>query len=285
MTENSTHAEYRYVTDMISISDVTSVINQFLPEPHAGLLSGILFGTKATLSFPLKDALIKTGTLHIVALSGTNITIIIGVLGTMLLQVFPRKIAYIGAIIGIIGFVWFVGPSASVVRAALMGIIALIGVLCGRQSWAFFTWGIAIVMMLIVRPMWIIDVSFQLSALASLGMILFGKKSVSPHTGSFWLYGKALLIDELHTTLAAQVLTIPLIVFLFHRISFIAPLTNILIGWAIPVITVLGFIVVALGMLWYPFGYGAALITWVFLEYVITMITVTSWIPLASVGW
>lgn len=271
---------------MISVIDLTSIINQFLPEPHAGLLSGILFGTKATLSLSLKDALIKTGTLHIVALSGTNITIIIGVLGTMLLQIFPRKIAYVGVITGIVGFVLFVGPSASVVRAALMGSIVLLGVICGRQSWSFFTWGITMVLMLVIHPDWIADVSFQLSALASLGMILFGKKSVTRlHDGSFSLRIKTLFFDELHTTLAAQVLTIPLIVFLFHRISFISPLTNIFIGWTIPIITVLGFFVVILGMLWYPLGYMMGLVTWVFLEYVIQVIMVTSWIPLASVGW
>ncbi|MBI3577369.1 ComEC/Rec2 family competence protein [Candidatus Gottesmanbacteria bacterium] len=157
-----------------TIATFTSVINQLLPEPHAGLLAGISFGTKATLSKVLVNDLIKTGTLHIVALSGMNITIVSSVVSLTLLRLVSRRITSLLTIGMIIGFIWFVGISPSVIRAAIMGILSLLAVIFGRQSWPLFAWILAVSSMLLLNPQWIGDLSFQLSALATLGIILFG---------------------------------------------------------------------------------------------------------------
>jgi len=164
---------------MITVSTFTSVVNQVRPEPHTGLLAGILFGTKATLSTDFIDARTKTGTLHIIALSGMNISILAGISIAILLRFVSRGVASLLTVLIIIGFVWFVGPSASVVRVAIIGSITLLSVVLGRQTWTILTYCLTVGVMLLVKLGWTGDLSFKLSALATLGIILFGGKSAS----------------------------------------------------------------------------------------------------------
>ncbi|MFZ5844938.1 MAG: ComEC/Rec2 family competence protein, partial [Patescibacteria group bacterium] len=170
---------------MFTVQALTSVVNQLLPEPHAGLLNGILFGTKAMLSKELYQALVTTGTLHIVALSGMNITILINLVHLLFLGFISRRLSSLLTMGVITGFVWFVGPSASVVRAAIMGGIGLLAVVFGRQTWAILSWLLAVSTMLLLNFSWLTDLSFQLSALATLGIILFGKGSAA-EVGNEW---------------------------------------------------------------------------------------------------
>lgn len=258
---------------MVTVATFTSVINQVLPEPHAGLLAGMLFGTKATLSKDFLDALTKTGTLHIVALSGMNISILADICATTFLRVTSRRVASLATVLIIIGFVWFVGVSASVVRAAIMGSLALLAVMTGRPTWSLFSFILTVGSMLLVKPSWIGDLSFQLSALATLGIILFGKKQ------------KNVIGDTLQTTLSAQVFTIPLILFTFRRISLVSPLTNVLIGWVIAPLTGIGMALAFLGWIWLPIGYVFGWVSWVLLEYLILMVNWTAKLPFSSLGW
>ncbi|OGG27539.1 hypothetical protein A3A64_02785 [Candidatus Gottesmanbacteria bacterium RIFCSPLOWO2_01_FULL_48_11] len=324
---------------MVTVQTFTSIINQLLPEPHAGLLNGILFGTKATLSRELTDALITTGTLHIVALSGMNITILSGLVSKTLLWIVGRRVASVLTIALIAGFVWFVGASPSIVRAGIMGGISLIAIIFGKQYWGLLTWALAVGIMLLINPNWISDISFQLSAGATLGIILFGgapagvdsgkpffgdvrrlrsasskatpsslreaqhmkelERSVKqgglgfgtpqnayPRTallvvaGVFW----SLIRDNLYLTLAAQVFTIPLILWYFHRISLISPVANVLIGWIVPALTIAGLLMSILGWMFLPLGQVVAWGAWVGLQYLIMVVTLLSKIPLASIG-
>lgn len=327
---------------LVTVETFTQIIGQYLPEPHAGLLAGIAYGTKMTMSRDLVTALTRTGTLHIVALSGMNISIVAGLVSLTLLRFVSRRIASLLTVLIIIGFVWFVGPTASVVRAAIMGCIALLAVILGRNNWSLFSWILAVVVMLAVNPSWIGDLSFQLSALATLGIILFGGKSetsdalrgspfavhpsnpssrfpssnsiedmtvlekvhraasldkiyfaVSPQRGFLtinkimitvcrWFW--RLIEDDLRVTLAAQVFTIPIILLNFRRLSLISPIPNILIGWTIGPLTILGWLTGFAGMLFDPVGQALAWVAWVPLQFVIWTIETTSRLPFASIG-
>lgn len=267
---------------MITVETFTSIINQLLPEPHAGLLNGILFGTKATLSKDLYTALTISGTLHIIALSGTNITILTDLTSLTLLRFISRRTASLLTVVIIIGFIWFIGPTASSVRAGIMGTISLLAILFGRQRWSLLSWMLAVTTMLLLHPPWISDVSFQLSALATLGIILFGGKPTSMAKREPWWQ---FITDDLRLTLAAQVFTIPIIVWHFHRISLISPLSNVLIGWIIQPLTVLGLVTVAAGVVWLPFGQILAWVAWVPIQYILFVVFATSNIPFASLGW
>ncbi len=269
---------------MIDVGLATSFIVKILPEPHAGLLSGIIFGVKTTLSSELKNALQTTGTLHITALSGMNITILVSVCFSTFLLFLPRWISSIVTIGVISFFVWFVGPSPSIVRSAIMGCITLLTTLTGYMSIAIVTWGLACISMLVISPSWAFDLSFQLSALASLGMILFSKETyhgqqAAPLLKTLWWS----IQKELTTTLSAQVFTVPLIFFTFGRISLISPITNLLIGWTIPIITVLGLMMCVFGLFLPAASYILGWVIWVFLEYVIRVVLWTGNIPFASI--
>src|SRR4030042_5052354 len=113
---------------MVTVATFTSVINHLLPEPHAGLLAGMLFGTRATISQEFVQALTVTGTLHIIALSGMNISILAGLSIMTLLRFVSRRVASLLTVLIIVGFVWFVGVSPSVVRAAIMGSLTLFSI-------------------------------------------------------------------------------------------------------------------------------------------------------------
>lgn len=274
---------------MISVHYCSDLISQYLPEPHAGLLSGILFGTKASLTPDLYDALVTTGTLHIAALSGMNITILTKMINVCFVGILPRKLAGLLTIAIITGFVLFVGPSPSIVRAAIMGGVSIIAVLFGRQSVGIISWGIACGGMLIFHPGLISDLSFQLSSLASLGLVLFGEGKVSVSETAVthpapWKPLMRFFYEELRTTLAAQVFTIPLLFFVFRRLSIISPLANILIGWTIPIVTVLGLVTCVVGSVVFSLGQILAWGCWVFLHYIIVVVGWVSRIPMASVG-
>lgn len=265
-----------------SVAGFTSVLNQLLPEPHAGLLAGILFGVKASMTSGLYDALVTTGTLHIVALSGMNISILVKLMHRTLLRVASRRVTHLLTIFLIAGFVWFVGPSPSVVRAAVMGSLVLLSAILGRQNWTILTFILTCSLILLFKPEWIGDLSFQLSAAATLGIILFGNKvgEASRTSNVLWQFVE----NDLRVTLAAQVFTIPLILFTFERVSLISPVTNVLIGWTIPILTPLGMFVAVTGWIFLPMGQLLAWGAWVFLEYLLFVIELTANIPFASIS-
>lgn len=284
---------------VISLDSVTVVVNQILPEPHAGLLLGILFGVKANMDPVLKQSLIDSGTMHIVALSGTNITIIISLVAAVLLRFINRRYASIFAIVFIIGFLLFVGPSPSVIRAAIMGCIALIGLVLGRPVWALWSLFISALVMVVFMPGIVGDLSFQLSVAATLGLILYGREktgsaalSASPSVISVpkvpvsgWDKVKNIITDDLRVTLSAQVFTIPLTIMHFQRISLISPLSNLLIGWVLAPLTVWGFVTVVSGLVFLPLGRIFGLIIWIPLQYILQVIAITAQVPFSSISW
>jgi competence protein ComEC len=280
----------------MSLDSVTILINSWLPEPHAGLLAGILFGTRATMSRDLYEALVSTGTLHIVALSGANISILSGLVASTLSGFrISRRIAGLLTIIIIIGFVAFVGTSPSVVRAAIMGCLAMVGVVAGRAVWPFWSWVVTVCCMLAFSPLLAGDVSFQLSAGATLGILLFGQKTEkipdsdpvkeNHNLKSIFRYIRLFIDRDLRLTLSAQVFTIPVIFFHFHRISLVSPLPNLAIGWILPLLTGLGYLAVLAGVIWSPLGQIFAWIVWLPLEYVIRVVEIFAKIPFASIGY
>lgn len=292
------------------VSDLVSISNQLLPEPYAGLLSGILFGTKATLASELKEVLLATGTIHITALSGMNITIISGIVtATLCRYISRRKSALLSAGI-IIGYIAFVGMSPSVVRAGIMGILAQIAIVLGKNQWPIYTLGLTVALMLIYNFEWIGDIGFQLSVLATLGIILFGREKNNLHDRpNEYVVEKSIytqmishsqkldrvkqgiqifykiIKDDLRITLAAQILTTPLILFIFRRVSLIAPLANIAITWTIAPLTVIGSIAIILGYIWLPLGYPLAWVCYVLLKYMVSILHVFANMPLSSLKW
>lgn len=265
------------------VNPFVPVINSLLPEPHASLLSGILFGVKASMPKSLYNDLITTGTLHIIALSGMNISILANLFARITLFM-GRRISSIITIIFIIFFTLFVGFSASVVRAAIMASISLIAVYFGRQNWSLLSLFLAAGIMLLFNFNLLKDLSFELSFLATFGLILAGGKGECQKEKSLTEQSIHYLKENFRLTLAAQLFTVPLIFFIFRRISLISPLANVLIEWAIQPVMIVGFITVILGVLYYPLGIIPSWFAWVLLSYVIKVIEGLAKLPGASVN-
>ncbi|MEK7165676.1 MAG: ComEC/Rec2 family competence protein [Patescibacteria group bacterium] len=259
------------------------VVLQILPEPEASLLNGILFGIRQSLPPDLHQAMITTGTIHIIALSGQNISILTRLFSEISLPL-GRKKSIITTILGIIAFVIFVGPDAPVVRAAIMGSLTLLSVYFGRQSWSLLSLLLAAGIMLIVNPQWLGEPSFQLSFMATLGIILLVSSPVTQGKTSFMQLIRNDFMANLKITLAAQLFTLPVIIFHFGRISLISPLTNVLIGWTITPIMVLGIFASLCGLVLYEAGLVVGWGVWILLSYIIIVVKWTALIPFAAIG-
>ena len=221
---------------------ITEFVRSGLPEPHASLLLGTILGIKSGFPPDFYEALRVTGTLHVVVVSGFNITVVINTLARSLVFV-PPKIRFFITLTFLIAFVFLVGANPPVVRAAIMGSIALLGTIFGRQNDALRAFLLTVVVMLVFRPLWMTELSFQLSFLATLGLIL-----VLPQLDRL-IPGKGFLLrEDLLTTISAQILVWPLLAYHFRTISVISPVVNALVLWTIPIITYIGLVTATIGL-------------------------------------
>lgn len=261
---------------------LTQVINSLLHEPQASLLNGIIFGIKANMPGVFYQALVDTGTLHVIALSGVNISILINLMGKATI-VSGKKTSSILTICLIVLFVLLVGPSPSVIRASLMGSLSLIAIFFGRREWGLLGLILSAATMLLFKFSLIKDISFQLSFMATLGIILANNKRERQPGKVFPDRLIYLLKENLKMTLSAQVFTLPIILYNFHRISLIAPLANLLTGWVIQPIMVIGLLTSVIGWIYLPLAIIPSWVVWIPLTYFIMVIELLARIPGASV--
>lgn len=263
------------------LNPFSNVVNSLLPEPQAGLLNGILFGIQTQLPRELYFSLIETGTVHIVVLSGMNISILISLVAKTTLFLGRRTASFLTLLV-IAVFVFFVGAEPPVVRASIMGSFSILAIYFGRQYWGLLSLILASMIMLLYDFGLVKNISFQLSFLATLGIILAQRKSECYKGGGLF---KQLLYtgkNNFKLTLSAQIFTLPIILYNFGRISLIAPIANLLIEWVIQPIMILGFIASIAGFIWLSLGVIPAWFVWVLLTYLITIVEFLAGIPGSS---
>ena len=255
----------------------TSVINSYLPEPQASLLNGMLFGINLQTSKAFYEQLKIVGLLHIVVLSGINITLLASAIsaGT---SFFGRLTSSLITILIIIIFIAFVGAKAPIVRAGFMGILTLVAFWSGRRKQAVYALLLSAIFISVFWPTWLTTVSFQLSFAATLGIILFGQtREIKTKNG----FEKILHWSrkELRLSLSAQLFTAPIIFFYFRQVSLVAPLSNLLISFFIAPLMIFGFLTAFLGKLNYSLGLIPAYISYGILSYFVFVIETLSKIP------
>jgi len=268
-----------------------AAIHALYPEPAASLLAGILLGMDAGIPRELSDAFSATNTAHIIAISGFNISIIAGILAQLAQRVVGARRATLVVILGLALYTLLVGASASVVRAAIMGSLSVLALHYHRQNDGLNALAAAALLMLAWNPFTLFDVGFQLSFLATLGLMLY----VTPLTTAFENLGARVtsserarqivgaLNDSFIVTLAAQITTTPLIVFVFHRLSLVGLLTNFLVLPPQPAVMLLGGLATLTAMVIQPLGQVIAWIAWVFLEFTIVVVQATARLPFAAI--
>ena len=238
-----------------------------VPFPESALLNGILIGDDNALPESVQEAFRRTGTSHIISISGFNVSVIIGmVLLVVGRVVHPRRVAPM-----LIVLLWiyalFVGASASVVRAVAMTSIALAGQLLWRRGFTLNTLCAAGFFLLLASPFYLFDIGFQLSFAATLGLVLFADQLSQPFAARLDAatvpsrINKAvrLVIDGVLLTSAAQLTTLPLIAVHYGQLSLITLLTNGAILPLQPPIMALGMLAAGAGALSRDLG---ALLAW-----------------------
>ena len=262
-------------------------IYRLFPDPESSLLAGILLGVDTGLTKELQQAFKDTGTAHIIAISGFNISIIAGIFVTFFSKFLgPRRGALLAAI-GIVFYTILVGGDAAVVRAALMGSLALFARQVGRRQTALNTLLAVALVMCLVNPLYIWDVGFQLSFFATLGLILYAEPFSQFANGiitKLFPTSAAEKLTKLFSefvllTLAAQVTTIPIMAYHFQRISLVSFLANPFILPAQPAVMILGGLAVLLSLIWLPLGQIAGWVAWPFVVYTIRMVELFDRVP------
>jgi competence protein ComEC len=249
---------------------VARQLEKLWQEPENSFMAGILYGSKAGLPQKLMDNFSKTGVTHIIAVSGSNISIIaVNLMAVCIAIGLYRRKAFWVMVILIILFVIFTGASSSVVRAGIMGIIALIAERIGRPSRMTNVLVATAALMTLQNPLVLIwDAGFQLSFLATIGLVYISPllKHYFENIKTFVvetrliasLPGVGKIIDvtmeNLMTTLSAIIATLPLILYQFGRLSTVAPLVNILILWTIPYLMLFGFLALIISFIYFPLG-------------------------------
>lgn len=256
-----------------------NTLSLILPAPHRALAFGLILGLKRALPEPLLAALVIAGVSHMVVASGYNISIITdNILKTR--PYLGRSMAIALAFLMILAFVVLTGAGASVIRAGLMGLLLLVALLVGRIYNVVNALVFAGAAMILQNPKILpYDIGFQLSFLATLGLVL-----LMP-TFENWFARLPNLLNfrtNLAATLAAQIFTLPLLVYYFDRVSVVAPVVNVLILWTVPYAMLSAFLAGLLGFVFLPLAEFAAAATWLTLEFQIRVVKWFASLPGAS---
>ncbi len=203
-------------------------LEALLPEPQASLAAGILLGQRSALPPELQEQLARSGTSHVVAVSGYNVGLVVAVAGSAAGRASRtrrrRRAAVAIASLALWAFVALVGPSGSVLRAGAMAQLALAGRAFEREgaAGALLLWASAA--LLAWRPVLALDAGWQLSFLGTAGLVWLGPALAARLTAL-----PPTVREALGATLAAQLFVLPALAATFGRVSLVAPLSNVLV--------------------------------------------------------
>jgi competence protein ComEC len=264
-----------------------------LPEPQASLAQGILLGVRGNIPFSLQEAFARTGTAHLLAISGLHLSIIIGILLSAAIWLFGRRYSiYIWiAFLAIWLYALFTGMRPPVVRGAVMGSMFLLAEYLGRQRSASTALAFAAAVMVGIEPQILWDASFQLSFMAMAGLIF-----LSPYFQTWTRKGIAVTVgregpaaslcnfvaDCFAVTLAAILATWPVITYYFGVVSFVGLPATFFALLALPGIIITSALVAVVGLLAPLVAQVLGWIAWLFLSYFILIVQIFNALPFSS---
>ncbi len=254
-------------------------ISRAIPPPEVALGGGLVVGAKENLGKELEDDLRRAGVIHMVVLSGFNVTVIAQTV-LFLLSFLSRRNKFICGVVGIILFTILTGGTPTVVRSALMTCAVLFADLIRREYNVLRSLIIAGMMMLMSNPYLLLyDTSFELSFLATMGLIL-----LTPHIEDciHWVHNTSLR-SILSSTLATQIFVLPLILLRTGQVSLVGLGANILIVPFIP-LTMLGVTITGcLGFVHQGISVVVGLLSSYLLSYELAVVRIFAHIPFAVI--
>lgn len=229
-----------------------------LDPVSSSLLLGIVFGIKDNLSKDFAKQIQITGVTHVIAASGMNVTIVSGFIFYFFTMLFKRQIAILLSIFAIIIYTALAGFQASIIRAAIMGIIVFSSQILGRAQYGLLTLLITAFIMLFIFPQFLIDTGFQLSFSATFGL-LYIPQILKRFQNDF--------TEVFITTISAQIATLPILITNFGNYSIFSIITNALVLWTVPILMILGSFAAIFGLIFSPFAKAFLLLCLPFLLY------------------
>jgi competence protein ComEC len=256
-----------------------SRIEYAVPSPENLLLGGLILGERASFGEAMRQKFIDTGTIHIIALSGYNVTII----AEWIIDFFkflPSVFAFYLGVLGIVLFVVMSGLQATAIRAGIMAILALVARAYGKDYQVGRALVLAGLLMVLFNPYVLVyDVSFQLSFIATVAVIY-----IAPLMNKYflWVPEKFGLRDVVSVTFSAYIFVLPFVIYKMGNLSLVSLPANILILPFIPPTMVLGFFTGFVGLFWKILALPSGFIAYILLHYELWVIEIFSKFPLAS---
>ena len=199
----------------------------------------MVIGVKDEIPYGYNQSLKNVGIVHVVVVSGQNLTLLAGFILGIAPYLGRRKTIWV-SLSTVCFYIFLTGFQIPVIRAAIMFFMASIAKLYGREGDGIQVLVVTALVMLIINPLWLGSISFQLSFLATIGVVI-----VAPELIKSAQFLPEVLKQDFCVTIAAQMLTAPIIAFYFNQFSVAGLLVNILLLWTIPLIMILG----ALGLI------------------------------------
>lgn len=220
--------------------DIIDFFQKNLSPNGSGLLLGIVFGIKEFIPEDFIKELKVAGVMHVIAASGMNVTLVGGFMLSIFSIFFRRQIALLISIFGILFYAVLAGLEPSIVRASIMGILVFSASIFGRQMWPAYSLLFTGYLMLIWDPALISDIGFQLSFLATAGLLYSNPLIKNP------------VVESFQTTFFAQIATLPILLANFGTYSLWSILVNTLILWTVPFLMVIGGVSSIISFLFEP---------------------------------
>ncbi|MBB5808266.1 competence protein ComEC [Saccharothrix ecbatanensis] len=252
------------------------------PEP-AGLLPALVVGDTSKLSPRVVEEFRTAGLAHVLVVSGANLAILCGAV-LLLLRLFrvgPRGCA-VAAMAALVGFVVLAGPEPSVLRAAVMGAVALLALVLGRERSALPALAAAVVVLVLYDPELATQPGFGLSVVATAALVLLAPRWAAAMKDRGVPVGFA---EALAVPLAANLATAPLVAGISGQVSLVAVLANLLVAPVVAPATVLGVLAAVLAQVYEPAARLAVEVAGPAASWLITVGRHASAVPGAAVGW
>ncbi len=273
-------------------SRLSQTLAKVLPEPQASLAQGIVLGIRGNIPQTLKDNLSRTGTAHLLAISGLHLSIVAGILLSIGIWLFGRRrYTYIWLALGTIWlYALITGMHPPIVRGAIMASLFLTAELLERQRSAITSLALAAAIMVGISPQILLTASFRLSFLAMAGLIFIaplfmplGRKAVNATLGED---GPAvpianIITDSFSITLGAIIAVWPVVAYYFGVISFVGLPATFFALPALPGIITTGALAGGVGLIALPVAQAIGWLAWLFLSYMMFVVNIFAAIPLS----
>lgn len=260
---------------------IVDTINRCLPAEHAGLLNGMLIGSREGLTEKMKEDFSRSGLSHLVAVSGANVAFIMAPLVFLFKKLRIKRRLYSFIIIWFLFMFLFVtGFDPSVVRAVIMADVVLIGRILIREPDLYTAIAASALILMLYNPYSLFDIGFQLSYAATIALVLF-QKSAKKFIGKLPLPG--FIVELSAATLAAQIGVLPITVYHFNTFSPLVLLSNLAAAPAAGLITVLGSAMALLGQVSIGLSRIVGYVNYLPLSLVLYSAELTSAVPFASI--